>query len=162
MGINTWLAFILENLGSTVFEAGLTTGLYWGFMGIGRLIWAPATDKIGYGKSVIAASSSALTCMIAATLPLPLHIKMMLWIFSGFFLAPIFPTLIAWGTSINPSSGGTISGLVFTLGTLGLFSSTSLAGLVAAFSGIKVAQYVFVFFASAMLINALVVHVLLK
>jgi len=158
MGISTWLAFILEDLGSAVFEAGLTTGLYWGFMGVGRFIWAPATDRIGYERSITIASGSALACMIAAALPSPLHIKMGFWIFLGFFLAPIFPTLIAWGTSMNPPAGGTISGLIFTLGTLGLFSSTSLTGLVAASFGVEAAQYVFVFFTTAMLVNVLLVR----
>lgn len=158
MGISTWLAFILENLGSAVFEAGLTTGLYWGFMGLGRLIWAPATDKIGYARSITIASSSALACMIAAASPSPLSVKMMFWVFSGFFLAPIFPTLIAWGTSINPDAGGTLSGLILTLGTLGLFTSNSLTGLVVAFFGAKAAQYVFMFFAAAVLANVLIVQ----
>lgn len=162
MGISTWLAFILEELGSAVFEAGLATGLYWGLMGLGRLVWAPATDKIGYARSIAAASGLALVCMVAATSPLPIYVKMMFWASSGFFLAPIFPTLIAWGTSVNPSAGGTLSGLVFTLGTLGLFSSNSLAGLVAASFGVEAAQYVFVFFAAGTLTNVLIVRLLLE
>jgi len=162
MGINTWLAFILEDLGSQVFEAGLTIGLFWGLMGLSRLIWAPATDKIGYEKSIIAASGSALVCMIAATLPWSLTSRMMLWMLSGFFFGPIFPTLVAWGTSTNPDAGATLSGLIFTLGTLGLFVSNSLTGLVLALLGSGAAQYVFVFFAAAMLMNVLIIRALHK
>jgi len=158
MGISTWLAFILEGLGSQLLEAGLTTGLFWGLMGLGRLVWAPAIDKLGYRRSIITASGCVVACMFAAAFVSPLHLKMVLWMLCGFFFAPIFPTLIAWGTSINPSAGGTVSGLIFTLGTLGLFSSNSSVGMVAAFFGPESAQYVFVFFAIAMFANVLITH----
>jgi MFS family permease len=162
MGISTWLAYILENLGSTPIEAGLTTGMFWGLMGFGRLIWSHAVDRIGYEKTVIIASSMTLPCMVAAVMPLPLYICMFLWAMSGFLLAPVFPTLIAWGTSMNPLAGSTASGLIMTLSTLGLFSSTLLAGLVTTYSSAGEAQYVFVCFMAALLADALIMRTYFK
>jgi len=158
MGLSTWLAYILENLGSAALEAGLATGLFWGLMGVGRLVWAPIVDRTGYVKPLIAASGLALICMVSASLPLPLGLKMLLWASSGLFLAPMFPTLIAWVVSLAPELGGSLSGLVFTLATIGLFFSNSLVGMVAATFSVEIAQYVFVFFAVAMLVNILAVH----
>jgi FSR family fosmidomycin resistance protein-like MFS transporter len=162
MGISTWLAYILENLGSTTIEAGLTTALFWGFMGLGRLVWSPAVDRVGYLKTIIIASSLTLPCMVAAVMPLPPYICMFLWAMSGFLLAPVFPTLIAWGTSMNPLAGSTISGLIMTLCTLGTFSSTLLAGLVTTYSSAGEAQYVFVCFMAALLADALVMRTYFK
>jgi MFS family permease len=162
MGISTWLAYILENLGSATIEAGLTTGLFWGLMGLGRLVWSPAVDRIGYSKTIVIASALTLPCMIVAAMPLPLNVCMFLWAASGFLLAPIFPTVIAWGTSMNPLAGSTISGLIMTLGTLGLFSSTFLAGLIATYFGAREAQYVFVCFTATLLVDALIMWIYFK
>lgn len=158
MGLSTWLAYILEDLGAAIFEAGLATGLFWGLMGLGRLIWAPIVDRAGYGKPLIVASGLALICMASASLPMPLDLKMVLWASSGFFLAPMFPTLIAWVVSLNPKLGGSLSGLIFTMGTLGFFFSNILVGFVTTIFGAEMSQYVFVFFTVAMLVNILAVH----
>ncbi|MFQ6094549.1 MAG: sugar MFS transporter [Candidatus Bathyarchaeia archaeon] len=160
MGLSTWLAYILQDLGSAIFEAGLATGLFWGLMGLGRLIWAPIIDRAGYGRPLIVASGLALICMVSASSPLPLGPKMVLWASSGFFLAPMFPTLIAWVVSLAPELGGSLSGLIFTMGTLGLIFSDYFVGLVTAIFGAETSQYIFVFFTVAMLVNILAVHLL--
>jgi MFS family permease len=158
MGVSTWLASILESSGSAVFEAGLTTSLFWGLMGIGRLIWGSIVDKTGYEKCIIVSSGLSLVCIIFASLSLPLSFKMMSWSMLGFFLAPIFPTLIAWVTSTNPELGGSSSGLVFTIGRLGLLFSNCLAGIVSEVFGVESSQFIFVAFTAAMLIDVLIMY----
>jgi len=158
MGISNWLAFILEDLGSGVMEAGLAVGLFWGLMGVGRLVWGPIVDRAGYRKPLILTSSLALVCMILASSPLPLGTKTLLWASSGFFLAPTFPTLIAWITSLAPEHGGSLSGLIFTAGTAGIFLSNYIVGLSKAMYGAAASQYVFVLFTATMIVNVLVSH----
>ncbi len=158
MGVSTWLALILEDLGSGIFKAGLATGLFWGLMGLGRLVWAPVIDRMGYERPLIMASGSGLICMALASLPLPLDSKIVFWASSGFFLAPTFPTLIAWVISSAPELGGSVSGLLFAVGRLGLFFSNCIVGLTATILGTEIAQYLFVLFMVAMLVNILAVH----
>ncbi len=155
MGISNWLAFILEDLGSGVMEAGLAVGLFWALMGVGRLVWGPIVDRAGYGKPLMLASGLALVCMIVASLPLAVGIKTVLWASSGFFLAPMFPTLIAWITSLAPESGGSLSGIIFTVGTAGLFFSNYIVGLSKMMFGAAASQYVFVCFTATMMISVL-------
>ena len=155
-GISTWLAFILEDLGSGVLEAGLAVGSFWGLMGVGRLFWGSIVDRTGYRKPLILTSGLALACMISASSPLPLGIKTVLWASSGFFLAPTFPTLIAWITSLAPEHGGSLSGMVFTAGTAGLFLSNYIVGLSKTMYGAVASQYVFVVFTAIMMIDVLV------
>ncbi|MEM2914749.1 MAG: MFS transporter [Candidatus Bathyarchaeia archaeon] len=155
MGISTWLPFILENQGSTVYEAGLTAGLFWGFMGFGRLVWASVIERLGYVRTIMASTCMVLPCMLGATLLNSLLHKMVLWIVSGFLLSPVFPAIIAWGISVEPKSASTITGLTVTLGAVGQFASIFLIGLVAAVFGVAKAQYVFAFLILVIIIDLL-------
>jgi MFS family permease len=152
MGLSNWLPSILEALGSGKIEAGLATGLFWGFMGIGRICWAPVTERLGYGKTVLVSSSLSLLSILMASLQLPALYKTGLWILTGFCLAPIFPAIIAWVTTLRPEYAGLLSGLAFTSGALGAFASTWSAGLVAGIYGISASQYVFPFYILLMVI----------
>jgi len=152
MGLSNWLPSILEALGSGKIEAGLANGLFWGLMGIGRIGWAPVTERLGYGKTVLSSSSLSLASILVASMQLPAIYKTGLWILTGFCLAPIFPAIIAWVTSLKPESAGLLSGLAFTNGALGAFASTWSAGLVAGTYGISASQYVFPIFIILMVV----------
>lgn len=162
MGLSAWLPSLLMGVGATLFQGGLTIGLFWGLMGVGRLVWAPFTDKLGYGKSMLISGGLGTASMTAATLPLPLYLRMGLWAASGFFLAPLFPTLIAWITTLNPRAGGAFSGMVFTLGTLGSFASTWLTGITVAGLGVQRAQYIFPALSLAIILNTLLAKLVTK
>ena len=122
-------------------------------MGIGRILWAPAIDRLGFGKTVLTSSSLSLISILAASLQLPAIFKMGLWILTGFCLAPIFPATIAWITSLKPDSAGLLSGLAYSNGALGAFVSTWSAGLVASYFGISTSQYVFPVFVLLMVVT---------
>jgi MFS family permease len=153
MGLSNWLPSILESLGSGKLEAGLANGLFWGSMGIGRICWAPLTERLGYGRTVLASSSLSLALILAASLQLTALFKTGLWTLTGFCLAPIFPAIIAWVTSLEPESAGLLSGLAYTNGALGAFTSTWSAGLVAGSFGIGASQHVFTVFALLMCVD---------
>ena len=142
-GLSTWLPSILIDMGADLLEGGLTVGFFWGLMSVGRFIWAFFIDKLGYRKSMLISGILGTLLMIIAVIQVPLQVKMTAWASSGFFLAPLFPALLALMTDLKPEFGGALTGTAFTMGTLGSFVMTWLVGVVAALLGFQVAQYVF-------------------
>jgi len=156
MGLSNWLASILESMGSGVLEAGLANGLYWGMMGIGRVVWAFFTDRIGYPKTLLVSSSASFLLVSVASLPFPVPVKAVLWALTGFFFAPIFPTTMAWIASLSPASSGFYSGLAFTNGALGAFLATWSAGIVADVFGTGASQLIFSAFTAFMVLDVVI------
>jgi len=142
-GLSTWLPSILMDMGAGLLEGGLTVGFFWGLMSVGRFIWAFFIDKLGYRKSMLISGILGTLLMIIAVIQVPLQVKMAAWASSGFFLAPLFPSLLALMTDLKPEFGGVLTGTAFTMGTLGSFVMTWLVGVIAALQGFQVAQYVF-------------------
>jgi predicted MFS family arabinose efflux permease len=93
--------------------------------------------------------------MILASIIIPIGIKIVFWTSSGFFLAPTFPTLIAWITSLSPEHGGTLAGIIFTAGTAGILLSNYILGISKMMYGATVSQYIFVLFTAAMMVTIL-------
>lgn len=143
LGMNNWLPSLLIDQGSPLIEAGLTISIFWALVGIGRIIWAPFVDKISYWRVLFLAGFGSTLLMFIASTPIPAYIKVILWASSGLLLAPAYPTIIAWATTMYPEAGGTLSGAIHTFATLGSFVSTSLVGLLFSSLGSTVAQLVF-------------------
>ena len=162
LGLSSWLPSILYDVGASLIEGGLTVGLFWGLMGVGRLVWAPFTDRLGYVKSLILSSITGVISMGIAALPLSIHLKMVFWAISGFFFAPLYPTLIAWITALNPNAGGAYTGILFTFGTIGSFISTWLLGVIIKFYGTLIAQYSLSLIGFIMILNILVAKIRVK
>jgi len=132
LGLTAWLPSILVDQGGSLAEAGVTVGVFWALVSAGRLLWAPFVDRFGYQKT-----------MILASLPIPIHFKEILWACSGLLVAPAYPTLLAWATASDPEIGGTLSGIIFTFGTLGPFTSSAVVGLLFDVLGSAYAQLIF-------------------
>lgn len=145
LGITAWLPSILIEEGGSLAQASLTVGAFWALGGIGRLVWSPFIDKLGYRQVLLLTGGGAAFLMILASLPIPIYLKAILWSGSGLLLGPAYPTLVAWVTASNPEIGGTLSGTVFTFATLGSFTSTILAGLLFDVLGSAIAQLIFPF-----------------
>lgn len=156
IGLSNWLASILESMGSGVFEAGLVNGLYWGMMGVGRVIWAFFADRMGYCKTMLVSSFTSLVLVSSASLPLPVPVKATFWALTGFFYAPIFPTAMAWIAQLSPSSSGFYSGLAFTNGALGAFLATWSAGIVVDVFGVGASQLVFSAFTAFVVLDVVI------
>jgi fucose permease len=56
---------------------------------------------------------------------------MVFWAATGFLIAPVLPTLLAWATGLFPERAGFAAGMVLSLGVLGGIFSPLLIGLVA-------------------------------
>lgn len=145
LGVTAWLPSILMDQGGSLAEASLTLGAFWALGGIGRLVWAPFIDRLGYRRVLLLTGGGSALLMILASLPLPICVKAVLWSGSGLLIGPAYPTVIAWATASNPEIGGTLSGAVFTFATLGSFTSTILAGLLFDLLGSAAAQLIFPF-----------------
>ena len=145
LGITAWLPSILIDQGGSLAEASLTLGAFWGLGGVGRLVWAPFVDRLGYRRVLLLTGSGSALLMILTSLPLPIYLKAVLWSSSGLLLGPAYPTLVVWATASYPEIGGTLSGTVFTFATLGSFTSTILAGLLFDLLGSAIAQLIFPF-----------------
>lgn len=143
LGMNTWLPYILRDQGGTLIEASLTISMFWMLIGVGRLIWAPFVDKLGYWKTVTINSLGSLILLILATLPFPLYIKMMFYSATGLLLGPIYPTLLACGAARSPEISGAIVGTIYAFGTLGTVFSTIVIGFTIEMLGSAIAQIVF-------------------
>lgn len=143
LGITAWLPSILVDQGGSLAVASLALGAFWALGGIGRLVWAPFIDRLGYRRVLLLTGGWSALLMILASLPLPIYVKAILWSGSGLLLGPAYPTVIAWATASNPEIGGTLSGTVFTFATLGSFTSTILAGLLFDVLGSTAAQLLF-------------------
>ncbi|MCF8885095.1 MAG: MFS transporter [Aigarchaeota archaeon] len=143
LGINTWLPYILQDQGGTIMEASLTISLFWMLISVGRLVWAPFVDRLGYWRVVTFTSLASLILLIPTILPIPLHTKMILYSSIGFFLGPIYPTLIAITTTYSPKRGGTLVGAIYAFGTLGTVFSTIITGFTIELFGSSIAQIIF-------------------
>lgn len=162
LGISSWLPSIFINVGASLIEGGLAVGLFWGLMGVGRLVWAPFIDKLGYQKSLLSSSLAGVISMSIAASPIYIYLKILFWAISGLFLAPLYPTLIAWITALNPRSGGAYTGILFTFGTIGSFISTWLTGVIIKILGAETAQYFFPILGIVIILNILVARIKLS
>ena len=143
LGITVWLPSILSDQGASLMEASLAVGLFWALSGVGRLLWAPFIDKLGYWRVLVFTGGSSAILMLLASLPIPIYVKIALWSFSGLLLAPAYPTTVAWATSVYPEVGGTLSGIVYAFATLGSFASTIATGMLFELLGSSYAQLIF-------------------
>jgi FSR family fosmidomycin resistance protein-like MFS transporter len=158
LGITAWLPSILSDQGASLMEASLAVGLFWSLSGLGRLLWAPFIDRIGYWKVLVIAGGLSSFLMLSASLPIPVYARMALWSSSGLLLAPAYPTIIAWATSIYPEIGGALSGMVYTFATLGSFVSTIATGMLFELFGSSYAQLIFAPLAALITIAAYVMR----
>ena len=141
--IGMWLPTLLNVLNVEPIAIGLIMGFYWALMGIGRIFWGIFTDRLGYGRTILLTSIIAtFTLSIAAISPI-IEIKLFFWPLTGFFLAPIYPNVIAWITKSQVASSGYASGLTFTMGSIGSLFITNAIGLCMGLWGVESIQYVY-------------------
>lgn len=143
LGMNTWLPYILQDQGGTIVESSLTISLFWMLVSVGRLVWAPFVDRLGYWKIITFTSLASLILLIPTILPTPLYIKMILYSSIGFLLGPIYPTLIACVTTYSQEMSGTLVGALYAFGTVGTVFSTIIIGFIIELLGSSIAQIVF-------------------
>jgi fucose permease len=145
-GTNAWLAsFLILERGFSIALAGLSTGLFWALMAVGRLSLGRLVDKFGFKKMMLCCSSFGALSILAATLVEGRYITVALWAFSGFIFGPMMPTIFAWTSTLFPSRRGLASGAVLSAASLGAVLSPWIIGALADLYGLTISAFYLVF-----------------
>ncbi|NLK07174.1 MAG: MFS transporter [Firmicutes bacterium] len=149
--VNTYLS---TELTAGVFAASIVLTLYSVGLTVGRLIWGGVSERVGYIKTLIICSMGGF-----AFVGLALVIKVFWWIavsfwFTGFFLAGLFPTAVAYGTGLFARLTGTVTGYLITMASLGGMLLPSLVGVLSDAAGLGVGMLAAPFFGILQLVFA--------
>jgi fucose permease len=129
-GINAWLpTFLVLVRGFSIELAGLSLGLFWGAMAAGRLVLGSVTDRLHFRRMIILSallSTALISVGIIATNQL---LTLISWPLSGFFMAPIMPTVFAWTSRLFPKRSGFATGVIYGIGFAGGVFSPWLLGV---------------------------------
>jgi fucose permease len=138
-----WLPSLLSAINVESVTMGLVMGSYWALMGIGRAFWSFFSDKLGYGRTILLTSILATLTLSVAAASSIIETKMIFWPITGFFLAPIYPNVIAWITKHQVASSGYASGLTFTMGSIGSLIIINVIGLAMNYLGVYSVQFIY-------------------
>lgn len=160
--IGMWLPSLLSAINVESITMGIVMGSYWALMGIGRVFWSFFSDKLGYGRTILLTSILASLTLSAAATSSILETKLVFWPITGFFLAPIYPNIIAWITKHQTASSGYASGITFTMGSIGSIIIINIIGLAMNFLGVNSVQYIYPLTSIVTVIYTLVIYVKFK
>jgi fucose permease len=160
VGTGEWTSeFFLQRFGTSAGAAALVAGLYWTGIALGRLL-------VGlYGRRVAPSRIVLLACLLVPPIVLStvlnpwLPVQVLLAIAAGIALAPIFPTILAWGADVDPRSGGFIGGFLAAAGVGGASVLRPAMTFLAARQGLAAG---FLFFAALALVMALIALLLVR
>lgn len=122
--VHTWATSFLRDLGNDEHEANHLIAAFWSSFLLGRL----STAYLQHSRMLPANSERWIVCLLAvfATVMIgnlvgTINRRSAVWglLFLGFFLGPIFPTLVGFLFAIYPSGQGTVFGVLFALGSAG-------------------------------------------
>ena len=115
-----WMNTYLSNeLTASVLAASSVLALYNVGLTAGRMVWGGVSERAGYTKTLIMCSAGGLVFVTSAVLA-----RQFWWIASsfwltGFFVAGLFPTAVAYGTGLFAQLTGTVTGYMITIASLG-------------------------------------------
>lgn len=140
-GINVWLPSLLYEYKAPNMLVEISVGLFWGALGIGRLLWSPIVDKIGYSTTIKVSSVLSFFTMLLGLIDVNPGRSIVYWSATGFILAPMFPTIYALCIETCKKHMGLFSGMLFSLGILGSFLLSILIGYVSTIRSVKESFY---------------------
>src|SRR6266545_2510489 len=74
--------------------AGFVVGVYWGSIGVGRVVFGLVADRIGIDRLLRCSLLAAVAGAVLFALPLPAEVAFAGVVLAGFGLAPVFPCLM--------------------------------------------------------------------
>jgi fucose permease len=98
-GVGGWMPSHLESVGLRSLEAASITSGFWLALAIGRLLGAVIPDRVPPSVVVI---SGAAVASVALLVALSGQAAPIAYIVTGFAIAPIFPTALAWLAKLRP------------------------------------------------------------
>ncbi len=139
--VNIWLPSLLYENKASKFVIDISLGLFWISLGVGRVIWSPFVDRIGFRK-VIGFSSVFSLLFIALGIFERSQLNILYWIIVGFFYAPMFPTIYGLCLDVCKEHIGIFSGIMFSIGILGSFIYSLLIGFLSSTLSLYTAFYI--------------------
>ena len=115
-----WMNTYLSNeLTASVLAASSVLALYNVGLTLGRMVWGGVSERVGYPKTLIMCSLGGLVFVTSAVVA-----RQFWWIagsfwLTGFFVAGLFPTAVAYGTGLFSELTGTVTGYMITIASLG-------------------------------------------
>jgi len=158
-GTSAWLpTFLVMMRGFSIELAGVSLGLFWGTMAVGRLVLGSVTDRVRF-RRIILFSSIVSAVLIFLGIMIGSNSWMIIsWSTSGFVMGPIMPTLFAWANRLFDSRRGFVTGLIYCVGFAGGVFSPWLLGTLADLLSLRFAMLYLVFSISAVGVSILMVH----
>ena len=159
MGTNAWLpTFLVLERGFSIGLAGLSLGLFWGTMAVGRLILGSLTDRLRFRRMILLSSIlSSVLILIGVTCESQFWI-VVLWSLSGFVMGPLLPTVFAWSSRLFTSRSGFAIGVIYSLGFIGGVFSPWLLGALADLFSLNLAMIYLAFSTSAISVSMLMAN----
>jgi MFS transporter, FHS family, glucose/mannose:H+ symporter len=105
-GVGGWMTSHLESVGLLSVEAASLTSGFWLTFAVGRVAAALIPDTVPPPVVIIAGSSIAAVALLAA---LNGRVAPVAYLVTGFAIAPIFPTAIAWLAKLRPGDSRSTS-----------------------------------------------------
>ncbi len=95
VAISQWAFTVLtESRGVRPGLAGIMVGVYWGSIGVGRVVLGMAADRIGIDRLLRYCLLAAVAGTVLFAAPLPAEVAFLGLILAGLGLAPVFPCLM--------------------------------------------------------------------
>lgn len=132
LGISVWLSSYLQtSKGFDQFWGGITTGLFWGSVAIGRAFLGGAAERLGLRVSLVL--FPALSAVLAATglIVGEFWLEIIVWSTVGLCVATTYPNILAAACLAFPSREGTACGSTYAIGIIGSIVSPAIVGGVA-------------------------------
>ncbi len=136
LGISNWLVRYLED--APIAVATLALSLFWGALGLGRLVSSFIADRMG---AVAFATTWSVACGVAilAALAAPvLPLTVACFAIAGFAAGPVYPSVMAIGGALFPGRASMVSSVLTSAGILGSVVYPPLMGVVSETAGMWV------------------------
>ncbi|MFW6006720.1 MAG: MFS transporter [Bacillota bacterium] len=103
----------------------------------GRFVYSYISDNLGYKKSILLGAVGSFISITVAVFSSTSLIILLGFGFTGFFLAGLFPTCIAYGSRVFPEMLGTISSALIFSSVLGGIIVPYIMGIISEFYGLR-------------------------
>lgn len=145
VGLGEWTSeLFVRRFGWTPDAAALAVSLYWIGIATGRLVVGLVGHRVRPARLIVAACLAVPPVMLGYVVsPWPLT-QCLLAFAVGLALAPIFPTLLAWGGALTPRAAGLVSGFLAAASVGGASVLRPAMTVVATRSGLTTGFLVFV------------------
>jgi FHS family glucose/mannose:H+ symporter-like MFS transporter len=137
LGISSWLVRYLAD--APIALATLALSLFWGAMGLSRLVSSFIADRMGavaFGTTWSLICGAAILAAVVAAPVLPIAI--VCFAIAGFAAGPIYPSIMAIGGALHPGRASMVGSTLSSAGMVGSIVYPPLIGMASAAVGLWV------------------------